>query len=80
MAKSQKTTKSKKWVQVKKVKASKTKNLGQLGTLFISKARTTFTKLRQAFVEAPILNHFHLKRHIYIEINAFSYTISGILS
>ena len=40
--------KSKKWIQTKKTKVFKAKNLGlgQLETFFISKARKNFTKLR----------------------------------
>ena len=58
--------KSKKWIQTKKAKAFKTKNPGQLRTFLSSKAREKFTKLRQAFVEALILNHFDLKSYIQI--------------
>ncbi len=36
--------------------------------------------MRQAFVEAPILNHFDLERHIRIEIDALGYAIGKILS
>ncbi len=43
-------------------------------------ARKSFIKLRQAFVEAPILNHFDSKHHIWIEIDASGYTISEIFS
>ena len=32
------------------------------------------------FVEALILNHFDLERHIQIEINALDYAIGGIIS
>ena len=59
-----KTTKSKKWILTKKTKASRTKNLGQLGTFFIADLRKTFTKLKQVFIEAPILNYFDPERHI----------------
>ncbi len=44
------------------------------------KARKAFTKLRQAFVETLILNHFDSERHIRIETDVFGYTIGGILS
>ena len=47
---------------------------------FIVDARRAFTKLRQAFIEAPILNHFDPERHIRIEIDALHYVISGIFS
>ena len=40
----------------------------------------TFTKFRQAFVEALILNHFNLKYHIQIEINVSGYIIGGIFN
>ncbi len=46
---------------------------------FISEARQAFTELRQAFVKAPILNHFDLERHIQIKIDTSGYTISRIL-
>ena len=47
---------------------------------FIPKARLTFTQLRQAFVEAPILYHFNLESHIRIETDVLGYTIGSILS
>ena len=78
--KSQKTAKSKKWIWAKKAEASKAKNLGQSGLFFTANARKAFTKLRQAFVEAPILNHFDPERHIRIETDAFAYVISEILT
>ena len=40
----------------------------------------TFTKLRQAFIEALILNHFDPDRHIKIETDVSGYTIDKILS
>ena len=43
-------------------------------------ARLVFTQLRQAFVKAPILYHFDPESHIYIETDASSYTIGGVLS
>ncbi len=45
-----------------------------------SEVRKAFTKLRQAFVKASILNHFDLERHIRIETDASDYAISGVLS
>ncbi len=36
--------------------------------------------MRQAFLEAPILNHFDPERHIRIETDALDYAIGGILS
>ena len=70
--------KSKKWIQAKKAEASRTKNLGQLETFFISKAKKIFIKLKQAFIKAPILNYFGSEYHIQIEIDIFGYAISRI--
>ncbi len=47
---------------------------------FTADAKKVFTTLKQAFVEAPILNHLDLKHYIPIETDALSYTIGGILS
>ncbi len=47
---------------------------------FTSEVKKTFTKLRQTFIGAPILNHFDPKRYIQIETDAFYYTISRIFS
>ena len=65
---------------VPKKKASRDKNLGQSGLFFIANTKKTFTKLRQAFIEALILNHFDLECHIQIETDASSYVIGGIFS
>ena len=43
-------------------------------------AKKAFTKLRQAFIKAPILHHFDPKRHIRVETDVSGYAISGILS
>ncbi len=73
--------KSKKWIRAKKIEASKAKNLvSQSGLFLISRAKKTFTKLEQAFVEAPILNHFDSEHHIQIEIDVSGYAIGGIFS
>ena len=47
---------------------------------FISGARMIFTKLRQAFIKAPILHHFDLECHIRIETDESGYAISRVLS
>ncbi len=78
--KGQKTAKSKKWIWAKKAEASEAKNLGQSGLFLTTDARRAFTKLRQAFVKAPILNHFNPECHIQIETDAFGYAIGRILS
>ena len=48
--------------------------------LLILKAKVAFTKLRQAFVKAPILYHFDPKRHIWVETDVSGYAIGGVLS
>ena len=78
--KSQRTAKSKKSIRAKKAEASRAKNLGQSNTFLTADARKTFTKLSQAFIKVPILNHFISKHHIRIEMDASGYAIGGILS
>ncbi len=79
--KGQKTAKSKKWIQAEKLEASRAKNLSsQSGSFLTSEAKKTFTKLRQAFVEAPILNHFNPERYIQIETDISGYAIGGIFN
>ncbi len=73
-------TKSKKQIQVEKIKAFKAKNLNQSGMFFTFRARQAFTKLRQVFIKAPILNHFDPEHHIHIERDASSYAIGKIFS
>ena len=48
--------------------------------LLISKARKAFSKLKQAFIEALVLNYFDLKCHIQIKINVSGYIIDEIFS
>ncbi len=81
MAKSQKTAKSKKWIRAKKVEVFRAKNLDIQSRWFLtSGARKALTKLRQAFVETLIRNHFDLECHIQIETDTSGYTIDGIFS
>ena len=66
-------------------KMSKSKNLSNSKKMvgsdfFILGARLAFTKLRPAFVKAPILHHFDTERYIQVEINASGYTIGGVFS
>ena len=67
-------------------KTSKSKNLSKskkavgLSDFLIPGAKLAFTKLRQAFLKAPILHHFDLERHIRIETDVLSYAIGGVLS
>ena len=51
----------------------------ELGFL-TSGARKAFTELRQAFIKAPILQHFDPKRHIRVETDASGYATGGVLS
>ncbi len=72
--------KSKKWIRFEKAEASRAKNLGKSGLFLIFEVRKAFTELKQAFVKAPILNHFDPERYIRIETDAFGYAIGGIFS
>ncbi len=79
--KSKKTAKSKKCIRAEKSEVSQATNLSSQSGLFLtSEGRKAFTKLRQAFIEAPILNHFDPERHIQIETDVSGYAIGGILS
>ncbi len=78
--KGQKTAKSKKWIRAEKIETSRAKNLGQSSSFLTTDTRRAFTELRQAFVEAPILNYFDQECHIGIETDASGYAIGGILS
>ncbi len=49
-------------------------------SFFIPEARKAFTKLKQAFVEARILNHLDPEHYIGIETDVSGYAIDGILS
>ena len=76
-----KTTKSKILIKSKNHDFSlNSKNMEAKPDFLIPKARLAFTKLKQAFVEAPILYHFDPKYHIRILINVSGYVIGGILS
>ena len=66
-------------------KLFKSKNLSKSKKIvgsdfFTPKAKLAFTKLRQAFVKAPILHHFNPKRHIRIETDISGYAIGRVLS
>ena len=66
-------------VGTKVQKLSKSKKTVGLDFL-TSGAKLAFTKLRQAFLKAPILHHFDLERHIRIETDISGYAICGVLS
>jgi hypothetical protein len=43
-------------------------------------ARIAFAQLKDVFIKTSILLHFDSKRRIRLEIDAFDFAISGILS
>ena len=43
-------------------------------------AKEAFNRLKQAFIEAPILQHFDLKSHIRIKTDASGYAIGRVFS
>ena len=49
-------------------------------TFLTPDAKKAFNRLRQAFIEAAILQHFDLKSHIRMETNASGYAIGGVYS
>lgn len=61
---------------------SKSKNIETFNRLdlLISKIRSAFTKLWQAFIESPIFHYFNPKSYIEIEINTFGYVNSNVFS
>ena len=62
----------------KSKKSSKSETVGS--DFFTPGAKLAFTKLRQAFLKAPILHHFDLERYIQIETDVSGYAIVGVLS
>lgn len=46
---------------------------------YTPKAKLAFIELRQPFSKTPILYHFDPESHIWIETNAFGYTICEML-
>ena len=65
-------------------KSSKSKNLSKSkkteSGFLTSGARKAFTKLRQAFIKAPILHHFDPEHHIQVETDVSGYAIGEVLS
>lgn len=49
-------------------------------SVLITKAILSFWKSKQTFIEAFIFHHFDLVYYIQVKINAFNYTITGILN
>ena len=60
--------------------SSKSKKTVKFLDFLTSGAKLAFTKLRQAFIKAPILQHFDLERHIRVETDALGYAIGRVLS
>ena len=63
----------------------KSKNLSKskktLGSdFFTPRDRLAFTKLRQAFIIAPILHHFDSEHYIRVEMDVSGYVICEVLS
>ena len=73
---------------VKLFKNNKSKNLIYMLNIevieepifLIFNAKKTFNNLKQAFIKALIFWYFNLESHVWIKINASSYTINKILS
>lgn len=61
-------------------KISKSKKMVSFLEFFIFGARLMFTKLKQAFIKAPILYNFDLECYIRIKINISDYAIGRILN
>ena len=64
----------------KNQKMSKSKKIIGFSNFFTSKARLTFTKLRQVFVKALILYHFDPECHIRIIMDVLGFTIGKVFS
>ena len=60
--------------------SSKSKKTVRSSDFLTPGAKLAFTKLRQAFLKAPIFHHFDPERHIRIETDGSGYAIGGILS
>ena len=73
-------------LEKKFIKTSKFKNLSKSKKIIrsldflIPKTKLAFTKLRQAFLKAPIFHHFNSEYHIQIETDVLGYTISRVFS
>ena len=84
-SKGQKTSKSQKSSKPGKnsSKSGNLRNFGntEFGPSFLTpKARSAFNRLWLAFTKAPIFWHFDPECHIWIETDALSYAIGGVLS
>ena len=63
-------------------KSMRMPNVGAIGepNFLTPDAKKAFNYLRLAFIKALTLQHFDLESHIWIEIDALGYSISGVLS
>ena len=59
---------------------SKSKKMIRSSDFLTSGAKLAFTELSQAFIKAPILQHFDAERHIRVETDVLGYTIGGVLN
>ena len=68
--------------KLKNTKSGIQTRIGATGepTFLTPGAREAFNQLRQAFTEAPILQHFDPECHIRIETNGSGYANGGVLS
>ena len=79
--KGQKTAKSKKWIRAKKAEAFRARNFNsQSGAFLTIDIKRAITKLKQTFIETPILNHLDLERYIRIQTDTSGYIIDEIFS
>ena len=63
------------------LKLSRTQKLARPESgLLTANAKKAFSRLKQVFIKAPVLQHFDPEQHIRIETNASGYTIGGVLS
>ena len=58
----------------------KSKNSNKATGYLTPGVKQAFIQLRQAFTEAPILQHFDPKCHIWIETDLLGYAIGEVLS
>ena len=65
---------------LKFVKATSPGTAPEARPFLTPKARIAFTRLKQAFTEAPIFHHFEPESNIRIETDTSSYIICGMLS
>ncbi len=80
LVKGKKSKNSAKTKTLKFVKATSPGTAPEARPFLTPEARLAFNRLRQAFIEAPILHHFDPERHIRIETDASGYAIGGVLS